>query len=132
MTIVLEAHSTESPFRYLGITSNACSSDLDWTEVAIPLLFVSAEDDPVVNPKFMPIDVPEKNENVIVVMTKRGGHLGFLEGWWPTGQNWSDRLMVKFLSTCAEMNLPNPRELLKQKEGESASNNSVRRSHENL
>lgn len=80
------------------------------TEVACPLLFVSALDDPVVDPTAMPIDVPEKNPNVIVVLTKRGGHLGFLEGWWPTGLNWSDRLMAKFLSSCASLNLPMPSE----------------------
>lgn len=74
------------------------------------MLFVSALDDPVVDPSSMPIDVPEKNPNVIVVLTKRGGHLGFLEGWWPRGLNWSDRLMAKFLSTCASMDLQTPSE----------------------
>lgn len=80
------------------------------TEIRIPLLFLSAEDDPVVNLSSMPIHVPEINPNIIVVLTKRGGHLGFLEGWWPTGRNWADRVMVKFLSSCLEMNLPNPQE----------------------
>lgn len=76
----------------------------------MPLLFISALDDPVVDPESMPVDVPEKNPNVIVVLTRRGGHLGFLEGWWPTGLNWSDRLMAKFLSTCASMDLKMPRD----------------------
>lgn len=58
----------------------------------------------------MPIDVPEKNPNIMVVITKRGGHLGFLEGWWPTGLNWADRLMAKFLSACASTNLVSPSE----------------------
>jgi len=71
-------------------------------------MFVSAEDDPVVNLASMPIHVPEENPNIMVVLTKRGGHLGFLEGWWPTGKNWADRLLARFLSSCAEMDLPEP------------------------
>jgi abhydrolase domain-containing protein 1/3 len=77
-----------------------------FVDIQIPLLFLSAEDDPVVNLESMPITVPDVNPNVIVVLTKRGGHLGFLEGWWPTGQNWSDRVLSHFLSACADMNLP--------------------------
>jgi predicted alpha/beta-fold hydrolase len=68
--------------------------------VKIPLLCISARDDPVVNPTIIPVDMPAQNPNVAVVVTERGGHLGFLEGWWPTGMNWSDRLVVRFLQIC--------------------------------
>lgn len=74
--------------------SASCTNVID--NVRIPLLLISAIDDPVVNEEGIPIKNAEKSDYIMLVVTSKGGHLGFLEGLWPSGKNWSDRLMKKF------------------------------------
>lgn len=77
--------------------SNAsCTNVLE--KVRTPLLLISARDDPVVEEEGIPIQQALSSEYIMLVLTEMGGHLGFLEGWWPKEQNWSDRLIVRFFS----------------------------------
>lgn len=48
-------------------------------QLAIPTLVLHAEDDPVCVPSFCPMltQTASSNRNVIVLMTKRGGHSGW-------------------------------------------------------
>lgn len=66
--------------------------------VRVPLLLISARDDPVVNEEGIPIKQTMESEYIMMVLSEMGGHLGFLEGWWPKEQNWCDRLVVRFFT----------------------------------
>ncbi len=46
--------------------------------VKIPLFFISAEDDPIIGNKVIPIE--HCNENIMIGVTKGGGHLCYFEG----------------------------------------------------
>ncbi|KAL0584649.1 hypothetical protein ABG067_005534 [Albugo candida] len=48
-------------------------------KVKIPLLCVSAKDDPICIAEAIPYDMVERNPNVILATTNLGGHLAFLE-----------------------------------------------------
>ncbi|POM81674.1 Hypothetical protein PHPALM_322 [Phytophthora palmivora] len=50
-------------------------------KVAVPLLCMNAEDDPISVATSIPVkDVVEANENIILCTTKSGGHLAYYEG----------------------------------------------------
>ncbi|XP_044490795.1 phospholipase ABHD3 isoform X1 [Mangifera indica] len=56
--------------------------------VSVPLLCISALDDPVCTREAIPLDECRANENVMLATTQHGGHLAFYEGinasslWW--------------------------------------------------
>ncbi|XP_033252937.1 phospholipase ABHD3-like isoform X1 [Drosophila miranda] len=68
-------------------------------QISVPLLCLSAADDP-----FQPLDaIPVKAANqcthVAIVITARGGHIGFLEGWWPsTRDQYMGRLFTEYFT----------------------------------
>eukprot|EP01001_Neometanema_parovale_P006823 NODE_3166_length_1267_cov_21.944930_g3007_i0.p1 GENE.NODE_3166_length_1267_cov_21.944930_g3007_i0~~NODE_3166_length_1267_cov_21.944930_g3007_i0.p1 ORF type:complete len:372 (+),score=11.86 NODE_3166_length_1267_cov_21.944930_g3007_i0:64-1179(+) len=76
------------------------SSSRRLSGVRVPLLCVNAEDDPLAPAR------KEYNEmtspHVILATTKRGGHLGWLEGAWPFSTSWSDRVVSQFLAECLD------------------------------
>ncbi|XP_014239389.1 phospholipase ABHD3 [Cimex lectularius] len=53
----------------------------------VPVLCLSAADDPFQPLDGIPVDEANKNGNVGIVVTSRGGHIGFMEGFWPIYQN---------------------------------------------
>ncbi|KAK6938507.1 Alpha/beta hydrolase fold-1 [Dillenia turbinata] len=65
-----------------------CSSASYVGRVSVPLLCISALDDPVCTREAIPWDECRTNKNVILVTTQHGGHLGYFEGitastmWW--------------------------------------------------
>ncbi|GMJ00631.1 hypothetical protein like AT5G49950 [Hibiscus trionum] len=65
------------------------SSSINHVEhVSVPLLCISALDDPVCTSEAIPWDECRVNENIILATTQHGGHLAFYEGitasslWW--------------------------------------------------
>lgn len=65
---------------------------------------------PVLNPtaqsdKVMMCTVQEckSNENTVLAVTPRGGHVAFLQGLWPFGTAWMDQVAIQFLTTCSNM-----------------------------
>jgi len=62
-----------------------------------PLLCISAVDDPIVHPGALPKEQSRANENILLAVTARGGHVSFLEGLWPSGASYSDKLTVEFI-----------------------------------
>ncbi len=64
--------------------------------VRVPLLSLSAEDDPFIPPE----TVPRRAQNALVTweICPHGGHLGFVEGppWWP--RFYAERRAVEFLA----------------------------------
>ncbi|XP_044511681.1 embryogenesis-associated protein EMB8-like [Mangifera indica] len=65
-----------------------CSSSTYVGNVAVPLLCISALDDPVCTREAIPWDECRANKNVVLATTQHGGHLAFFEGisaatvWW--------------------------------------------------
>ncbi|XP_071737796.1 embryogenesis-associated protein EMB8-like [Rutidosis leptorrhynchoides] len=70
-----------------------CSSAQYVTKVSIPLLCISALDDPVCTWEAIPWDECRANKNIVLAVTRNGGHLAFFEGltgsslWWVRATN---------------------------------------------
>jgi predicted alpha/beta-fold hydrolase len=56
-----------------------CSTAPKLSRIGVPTLLISAEDDPLAPASHLPAEV-EKNEQLSVVRTEHGGHVGFVEG----------------------------------------------------
>lgn len=67
----------------------------------VPALFINARDDPFTEEEHFPMGAAQENHHVMLVVTERGGHLGFMDGqWWELGlnkQTWDERLCFKWL-----------------------------------
>lgn len=49
----------------------------------------------------IPIKQAEKSSHVAIIVTARGGHIGFLEGWWPYSKDqYMGRLFSQFFSAA--------------------------------
>ncbi|XP_067631455.1 protein ABHD1 isoform X2 [Eurosta solidaginis] len=67
--------------------------------ISVPLLCLSAADDPFQPLDAIPIKAAEECTHVAIVVTARGGHIGFLEGWWPSPkEQYMDRLFAEFFT----------------------------------
>ncbi|KAG8378385.1 hypothetical protein BUALT_Bualt08G0132000 [Buddleja alternifolia] len=70
-----------------------CSSSSFIGQVSVPLLCISALDDPVCTREAIPWDECRANKNVVLATTQHGGHLAFFEGiagsslWWVKAVN---------------------------------------------
>lgn len=70
-------------------------------QIKVPLLCLSAADDPFQPLEAIPIKDAEKSSHVAIVITARGGHIGFLEGWWPTTkEQYMGRLFSQFFNAA--------------------------------
>ncbi|CAG9796810.1 unnamed protein product [Diatraea saccharalis] len=69
------------------------------TRVRVPLLCLCAADDPFQPLEVIPTAEAAESERVALAVTARGGHIGFLEGWWPAApphQHYVSRLAVQY------------------------------------
>lgn len=49
----------------------------------------------------IPIKAAEKSSHVAIVVTARGGHIGFLEGFWPTNKDqYMSRIFGQYFSAA--------------------------------
>ena len=64
-------------------------------KVSTPTLLINSEDEPAFKASLIPYDVINASPHLTLVLTKRGGHLGFLEG--ATAKPWADKLAIKYL-----------------------------------
>ncbi|XP_058218064.1 uncharacterized protein LOC131329041 isoform X2 [Rhododendron vialii] len=74
-----------------------CSSSSYVGNVSVPLLCVSALDDPLCTAEAIPWDECRANKNIVLATTKHGGHLAFFEGIKGSGLWWV-RAAYEFLS----------------------------------
>jgi hypothetical protein len=47
--------------------------------IRVPLLCLNARDDPLLPADYLPIDEAKASKHVVMVVTERGGHLGWFE-----------------------------------------------------
>lgn len=65
-----------------------CSSAAFIGQVSVPLLCISALDDPVCTREAIPWDECRANKNIVLATTQHGGHLAFFEGFTASGLWW--------------------------------------------
>ncbi|KAI4326781.1 hypothetical protein L6164_019317 [Bauhinia variegata] len=77
--------------------SNSSSSD-SIKYVRIPLLCIQAANDPIAPSRGIPRDDIKENPNCLLIVTPKGGHLGWVAGdESPLGAPWTDPLVIDFL-----------------------------------
>jgi len=69
-------------------------------QIAVPTLVVNAEDDPVVSVSTLPLDDMRLNPRLYVVITRRGGHIGWGSGGLGAAA-WTDSMASHFMEACA-------------------------------
>ncbi|XP_061346307.1 embryogenesis-associated protein EMB8 [Gastrolobium bilobum] len=88
-------HATRIVGKYETVDTyyRRCSSSIYVQSVSIPLLCISALDDPVCTREAIPWDECRANKNIVLATVKHGGHLAFFEGitasglWWVRAAN---------------------------------------------
>lgn len=70
--------------------------------IGIPTFLVYAQDDPVANLDPSSIAELERNRNVIVASTVRGGHVGFYDTFFPAGSTWDARMAAAYMGAVLE------------------------------
>jgi len=92
-----------------------CTEDLK--SVEIPLLIIHALDDPLVPTSVVPRDIINKNKNIIYCETKKGGHVAWLSGLFPTrGLSWLDQTNVDVIEGFIEHLRPETSPRLRRKQ----------------
>lgn len=100
---------------------SACLDDkLD--KIKVPFLCLTAADDLFQPIKGLPLAKVENSSHVAIVVTSRGGHAGFMEGFFPVRTYYSDRLLTQFIKGIFS-NLENLRNV--KKEGDEYAQNST-------
>ncbi|XP_066990184.1 phospholipase ABHD3-like [Macrobrachium rosenbergii] len=76
----------------------AASLDDKLHKIRVPFLCLTSADDPFLPKKGIPIDRANQSSHVALVVTSRGGHVGFLEGLFPYTTFYGDRLLRQYVS----------------------------------
>lgn len=102
-----DSHFTSKHFGYNDVYSYYAHATLHnkLHKIKVPLLCLSAADDPFQPLDAIPIKAAEKSSHVAILITARGGHIGFLEGWWPANK---DQYMGRLFSQFFEAALFDP------------------------
>lgn len=70
--------------------------------IKTPLLCLNAADDPFSPYEQIPVEKMKNCENVSLILTHTGGHVGFLEGVWPTGHGYLGRVYREYIQAVFE------------------------------
>lgn len=87
-------HGFESADDYYTRSSSAQFID----RIQRPTLLIHAQDDPFVPFSAVPVDAARTNPLVDVVITKKGGHVGFIGGWPWALDFWVERQAARYLA----------------------------------
>ena len=87
------------PFRNGEDYYTFASSHKLLSQVTVPLLTINAKDDPIV--KNVPTENNE-NGNVVMVLTRHGGHLGWFQGGTGEANRWTTKPVLEWLKVMAE------------------------------
>ena len=77
------------------------SSGLRIEDVKVPLFAINAEDDPLIDPRALPRKAHLSNKNLLFLVTKRGGHLGWVDGVFNL-RRWHLPIVVDFVKWIAD------------------------------
>ncbi|KAJ8680230.1 hypothetical protein QAD02_016017 [Eretmocerus hayati] len=82
--------------------------------IEVPLLCLSAADDPFQPLEALPLQEVSESEHVAMAVTARGGHIGFLEGIWPVKEEqYMGKIFSQFFSAVFSESSNHPRFLRK-------------------
>ncbi|BHF84154.1 Phospholipase abhd3 [Sparganum proliferum] len=81
---------------------NQASPALKLDAIKVPLLCFVAADDPFVPLSSIPLKAISQSSHVMLVLTRHGGHIGFLDDLRPTGPTLMDRVAAQFCSAVFE------------------------------
>lgn len=98
-----DSRFTSKHFGYKDVDSYYAQATLHnkLHKIKVPLLCLSAADDPFQPLDAIPIKAAAKSSHVAILITARGGHIGFLEGWWPANKDqYMGRLFAQFFSAA--------------------------------
>ncbi|XP_062849533.1 phospholipase ABHD3 isoform X2 [Trichomycterus rosablanca] len=70
--------------------------------VQVPMLCLNAADDVFSPNHAIPVEAVKQNPNLALVITCHGGHIGFLEGFWPRRSTYMDRVFRQFVRAVFE------------------------------
>jgi len=92
-------------FQSLDEYFTAASSDRVLPNVQIPLLCVSALDDPMVPSESVPVHIAQQNPNVMFVITRKGGHIGWMTDFnlLRLRKSWMDKVVVEYLHAVMQL-----------------------------
>jgi len=65
--------------------------------IHVPTLVLSAEDDPICPIDGLPNDDVLQNPDIITIKTLEGGHVSYLQGWWPKSFSYDNVVVVEYI-----------------------------------
>jgi len=84
------------------------ASSKTWLKyIRISTLILSAIDDPICPIDGLPIDDILQNPYLIAIKTLEGGHVSYLQGWWPRTYSYDNTVVVDYIKArLKQMNYP--------------------------
>ena len=74
------------------------ASSHEWIKyIRIPTLILSAADDPICPVDGLPVKEVLNNASIIAVKTLEGGHVSYLQGWWPKSFSYDNIVVGEYV-----------------------------------
>lgn len=90
------------------------ASSKEWLKfIRVSTLVLSACDDPICPIDGLPLPDIRENPCIIVIKTLEGGHVSYLQGWWPRTYSYDNTVVIDYIKArLNQMNYPWPRDEL--------------------